>query len=214
MARQRRRGFGSLRRLPSSRYQAEYTGPDLARYTAPRTFQAKVDAEGWLISEHDLLSTGQWTPPLTRLAIATTHVEHQRRYLTDYAESWLEDRTLKPRTTELYRKLGSSDSPGAGCPLGERNQRGHGPRMAPAARHRNTYSARSRLQSAAFDSRRRRTRRTSALEPGEDPWRRQRETSAQDPACIASGASHNCCQRPAAVPVDDSLRGLVRDAVR
>jgi hypothetical protein len=27
-----RRGFGYIRRLPSKRYQASYTGPDLARH--------------------------------------------------------------------------------------------------------------------------------------------------------------------------------------
>ena len=41
-----RRGFGSIRRLPSKRYQASYQGPDGARHKAPDTFATKGDAEG------------------------------------------------------------------------------------------------------------------------------------------------------------------------
>jgi hypothetical protein len=40
-----KRGFGSIRRLPSGRYQARYTGPRGRTVTAPRTFAAKVHAE-------------------------------------------------------------------------------------------------------------------------------------------------------------------------
>ncbi len=50
------RGFGHLRRLPSKRWQASYQGPDLARYTAPRTFVTKGHAEAWLAAERGLIS--------------------------------------------------------------------------------------------------------------------------------------------------------------
>ena len=50
-----RRGFGKVRRLPSGRFQASYVGPDLARHTAPSTFEAKIDAEHWLAVEHRLI---------------------------------------------------------------------------------------------------------------------------------------------------------------
>jgi hypothetical protein len=48
---QTKRSFGTIRRLPSKRYQASYVGPDLARHSAPGTSTSKVDAEGWLTTE-------------------------------------------------------------------------------------------------------------------------------------------------------------------
>ncbi|MBJ7480459.1 MULTISPECIES: hypothetical protein [Rhodococcus] len=35
------RSFGSVRRLPSKRWQARYSTPDGTRYTAPHTFDTK-----------------------------------------------------------------------------------------------------------------------------------------------------------------------------
>lgn len=43
-----KRSFGTIRRLPSKRYQASYIGPDMARHNAPGTFTARADAEGWI----------------------------------------------------------------------------------------------------------------------------------------------------------------------
>ncbi|MCZ4550985.1 hypothetical protein [Gordonia rubripertincta] len=57
------RAFGSIRKLPSKKFQARYVhGADLARYTAPTTFTAKIDAEGWLAQERKLIENGEWTP--------------------------------------------------------------------------------------------------------------------------------------------------------
>ena len=50
-----RREFGSIRKLASGRHQAVHTGPDLLRHVAPTTFQAKIDAEGWLHEERTLI---------------------------------------------------------------------------------------------------------------------------------------------------------------
>jgi len=36
-----RRGFGTIRKLPSGRFQATYVGPDLGRHSAPFTFEAR-----------------------------------------------------------------------------------------------------------------------------------------------------------------------------
>jgi integrase len=97
-----RRGWGSIRRLPSSRrYQASYTGPDLARHTAPSTYGAKLDAEAWLANERRLIDAGTWTPPrlrsITKRARAIT--------LGEYAEQWIEQRKVKPRTRIEYAAL-------------------------------------------------------------------------------------------------------------
>lgn len=58
-----KRVFGGIRRLPSKRYQAYYTGPDGTRHVAHSTYARKSDAESWLNSEERLIDEGQWTPP-------------------------------------------------------------------------------------------------------------------------------------------------------
>ena len=92
-----RRSFGSIRRLPSKRYQARYTGPGGATYTAPVVFDTKTDADGWLAARRAEIATGVWTP--------AGPAKQQFRQLGDYAESWLASRTLKPRTRAHYRSL-------------------------------------------------------------------------------------------------------------
>ena len=52
---------GILKRpqAPSGRWQASYLGPDLARRTAPRTFETKGAAVAWLgLQREELLSGG------------------------------------------------------------------------------------------------------------------------------------------------------------
>ncbi len=97
------RGFGHIRQRASKRWQASYVGPDMARHTAPKTFEAKQDAEAWCSDEYRLISNGAWTPPALRLAAAA----EADVVLTFgiFAEEWLAHRTLKPRTRDHYRKL-------------------------------------------------------------------------------------------------------------
>lgn len=92
-----KRGFGSVRKLPSGRYQARYTGPDTVVYKAPRTFAAKVDAEGWIGQERRKIDLGTWRPPTAEAARGVT--------VKTYAEKWIGQRDLKPRTESLYRDL-------------------------------------------------------------------------------------------------------------
>ena len=58
-----RRAFGTLRQLPSKRWQASYVGPDGRRHLAHSTFRNKGDAEAWLNSEEVLIDRATWTPP-------------------------------------------------------------------------------------------------------------------------------------------------------
>lgn len=97
-----RRGFGWIRLLPSKKYQASYVGPDMARHSAVSTFATKRAAEKWLAAEQVLISTDCWTPPKFRRALAEAV-----RPVTfgAYAEVWLKDRSLKPRTRSHYGKL-------------------------------------------------------------------------------------------------------------
>jgi len=50
-----KRGFGEVGQLPSGRYRARYTGPDGGRHSAPITFVARIDAEGWLVDQERMI---------------------------------------------------------------------------------------------------------------------------------------------------------------
>jgi integrase len=95
-----RSGFGQATRMRSGRWQARYTGPDGALHTGPSTYDAKVDAQAWLVDERRLIAAGVWTPPKAR-AEKRLHAET----FATYAGIWLEHRDLRPRTRAHYRSL-------------------------------------------------------------------------------------------------------------
>lgn len=95
------RGFGHLRRLPSKRLQASYAGPDGARHKASQTFDTKADAEAWLARERSLITADIWTSPAHRAQAAS----EPKGTLATYAERWLRNRDLKPRTRAHYKSL-------------------------------------------------------------------------------------------------------------
>lgn len=84
-----RRGFGYLRKLPSKRWQASYYGPDMGTHRAPKTFDYKGDAEGWLATDGAMIQAGTWTPPKLRLDGRGDAVSFEA-----YAKTWLRDRRL------------------------------------------------------------------------------------------------------------------------
>lgn len=96
-----RRGFGNARKLPSGRYQARYTGPDGVHHRAPATFAAHDDALAWLRDERRLVDWGTWTPPAERATTGRTVSVP----LAEWAERWLLERDLTPKTRALYRDL-------------------------------------------------------------------------------------------------------------
>src|SRR5215831_14772071 len=89
------RSFGSIRKLPSGRWQARYRGPDGLLRPAPHTFAYKADASRWLaLAEAELLG-GKWTDP-----------DAGRVPFSEYAAAWLDERPgLRPKTLQLYRYL-------------------------------------------------------------------------------------------------------------
>ena len=93
------RRFGSIRRLPSGRYQARYLGPDRQTHSASVTFSSKSDAETFLATIRADIVRSTWQPPSRR----PDRVDNFR----EYADQWLAGRSreLKPRTTVLYRGL-------------------------------------------------------------------------------------------------------------
>jgi integrase len=91
-----RRRFGSVRKLPSGRWQARYIGPTGHRHTAPATFANKTDASRWLVAEEASVMQGRWLDP---------DVGGAR--LEQYALAWINQRTVRgrplaPRTRETY----------------------------------------------------------------------------------------------------------------
>jgi len=103
-----RRGFGSIRKLPSKRYQASYVGPDNARHPAPFTFTAAGDAEAWLNQERLVVEAGDWISPADRAAAeadARAFAERATLTIGDFAQGWIADLDLRPATSRDYNSL-------------------------------------------------------------------------------------------------------------
>jgi integrase len=97
----KRRSWGQLRTMRNGTVQASYIAEDGRRYYAIRPFDTRVDAEGWLANERKLIELGGWSPPEARAAVKAT----EGVTLHDYAEKWLTQRDLTPKTHALYRDL-------------------------------------------------------------------------------------------------------------
>jgi len=95
MAKRRQRGAGTVRQLPSGRWQARLRGEDGVRVSASTTFDTKLDASAWLKAQTDDIDRGVWQTPVLQKVPA----------LRDYAATWLANRDLKPRTRAHYRSL-------------------------------------------------------------------------------------------------------------
>jgi integrase len=90
-----RRQFGSVRRLPSGRWQARYPDDAGLLVAAPLTFRTRADAGRYLDQVRTDRDRGAWVDP--RLGQVT---------LGTYATEWLRQRAeLRPRTRELYQGL-------------------------------------------------------------------------------------------------------------
>src|SRR5829696_4058897 len=84
--RKQREPFGRIRQLPSRRYQAAFTGPDLALHKAAATFGTLMDARAWLAEERRRIDVGEWIAPERR-----NHAQ-QAATLRAFAVTWLADR--------------------------------------------------------------------------------------------------------------------------
>ncbi|WP_082032313.1 site-specific integrase [Nocardia vulneris] len=87
--------FGSVDKLPSGRYRAQYYGPDGLRHKAPTTFLTIDDARGWLSLRQAEIISKAWKPPAAQPPKKLTFGE--------YANNWLRNRELEDRTREDYR---------------------------------------------------------------------------------------------------------------
>lgn len=91
-----RRGSGSIRRLPSGRWQARITHPHTGQaQAAPSTFASKADANRWLSSMESDLDRGE-----------ELDLNRAKQPFGPYGKAWLDSRgDLRPKTMELYRYL-------------------------------------------------------------------------------------------------------------
>lgn len=90
-----RQDFGTVRRLPSGRWQARYSAPDGSRVATERTFSTRVEAAAYLAGMQADLDRGSYIDP-----VASTET------FSEYATTWLAQRAdLRPRTVELYDEL-------------------------------------------------------------------------------------------------------------
>lgn len=115
-----RRGFGAIRRLPSKRFQASYLGPDLRRHVAPTTFAARIDAEGWLVTERRLVETDTWTAPETRDPRRSAPTTLAASAAESFGRRRVRGEALRPRTVKPHEGLWPASS---GRRSGERRLR-------------------------------------------------------------------------------------------
>lgn len=94
MAKKRRRTFGRVRKLPSGRYQVRYPGPDGVLRPAAMTFPTEADADAWLDQTEAKMVLGEWFNPDGGLVP-----------FGNYADEWLTDRPLAPKTRQTYEGL-------------------------------------------------------------------------------------------------------------
>lgn len=91
-AKKRTKGAGTVRKLPSGRYQARFHGPDGQRHSAHHTFETKMDAVAWLNLQEENLRNGKWEDPKT-LKIGGTLT------LNGFFQQWMADQDRIRETT-------------------------------------------------------------------------------------------------------------------
>lgn len=89
----KKRGFGSVRKLPSGKWQARYTDPVTGgTVAAPTTFAVKREADDWLAEIAVGMRHGTWRSPAKA-----------RETLGDFMRSWVASRSdLAATSLEIY----------------------------------------------------------------------------------------------------------------
>lgn len=112
----RRETWGSLRKLPSGRWQARYLAPDGETYTArteddkPLTFVTKTDARTWLAAVHTKIARQEWESPSTGAARRRAEAEAEKARsigFAEYAERWLALIRTEPKPGGKKRAIGT-----------------------------------------------------------------------------------------------------------
>src|SRR4051794_30832133 len=94
-----RRSFGSIRRLPSGRYQARYR-VELDWVNADGTFATKLEADYWLAGQQVAMAESRWVDPRRRQGLPTVAL-----LVEEYIDARVADpdRPLSPATAKAYR---------------------------------------------------------------------------------------------------------------
>ena len=87
----KRRSFGTIRRLPSGKYQVLYRATDGGRYSGPKTYEFKADAEAFLATVQADLIRQSWKAPVS-----------SDETLDTYGLKWIEERPLKDTSRIRY----------------------------------------------------------------------------------------------------------------
>lgn len=112
----RREAWGSLRKLPSGRWQARYPAPDGETYTArteddkPLTFVTKTDARAWLASVHTKIARHEWEAPSALAERRRMEAEQERARsigFTEYADRWIAMIRVEPNRSGKRRAVGT-----------------------------------------------------------------------------------------------------------
>ena len=83
-----KRRFGSVRKLPSGRWQARYLGPDGVMHPADETFATKTEADLWLVKKEAEILADEWINP-----------DDGKVLLRAFATEWLRDHPkMRPST--------------------------------------------------------------------------------------------------------------------
>jgi len=105
MSTTKRENWGSLRKLPSGRWQVRYPAPGGKTYTArteddkPLTFTTKTDAREWLARMHTTIARGQWESPTAaakRRAAEAVAQQAKSIPFDVYAQEWLQKIRTEP----------------------------------------------------------------------------------------------------------------------
>lgn len=103
-----KRGLGSIRKLPSGRYQVRYTDPNGVRRTARTTFKAKSQAEFELTKIRGAVESGTWQVDETPQA---GDLDPKTITLSELARHWraqqvnAKGQPLSPNTLREYERL-------------------------------------------------------------------------------------------------------------
>ncbi len=93
-AKRTRKHFGTIRQMPSGKWQARYTGTDGIQRVAPHTFLSKKQAEVWLARKQIEIEDQKWRPP-----------ELGKETVAAWAKRWMATKVnLKPSTKADYEK--------------------------------------------------------------------------------------------------------------
>ncbi len=97
-----RANFGTIDLLPSGRLRARFRGPDGKRHNASHTFDTLLDADAYLVTIRQQITTGTWLSPAEQQR-ANRAATISGTTANELFEDYLDEGDLKQGTIDLYR---------------------------------------------------------------------------------------------------------------